>query len=235
MRPTPSLALICEGPVSRTIARLPGLSEELGWVKSTSFATAKRAAKVLRAGLPVAEMRELGAARVFALTAPDGSLPDLVEELRSSGLEWRRKVVIALGTTRDIGVLKPIETEGASTATMCMLGRPEQSHYVIEGRPAAVKSLHRLLGRSAPTIEISLGTKQTFLSSAHRIDRDFVILLANVIDRFRRCGLRKTDAEKMARDLLDTATRNYFRSGQRLLRPSANRLRRSDGGERSIS
>lgn len=220
MKPTRSVALVCAGPVSRTtVARLSGLMDHLGWVKAPSYRLASRAVNVLKAGSPVHEYSECAPAKVILINVPAPALPSTIDLLARCEMNWKHKDVVVVDTLWDCSVLKALEARGAKTATMHVIGSPEDKRLLVEGHPETVRTLRKLLKANEIRVhQIDGDSKVGVLSAVEKATTQFVPLIAEMTDRFKSAGLSKSEAKMITALLLEDTMQAYFRLGRRLLR-----------------
>jgi hypothetical protein len=224
MKRQPWVGLVCAGPVSRSgLARIPRLAEQLGWIKSTSIATASRAVNVLRAGRAVRDIESLTKAELIVLHVTDAALDGVLAELASSGLYWPGKSVAIFHQVFDSSALSALERQGASAGCFSILGE-NPLRFLVEGHPAAVRRIRRLLKTySTGVIEIERGLKPEYLASVQAATTEFIPLFAAAIEHLRRAGMQKAAAETTAAAMFDSSVKAYLRVGKRLLAGQASR------------
>lgn len=221
MRKQPWVGLICAGPVSRGgLSRLPGLHEQLGWVKSNTIAAASRAVNGLNAGRAVRDMESLSKAQLIIIQ-PANALESIVEELATSGLHWQGKTVAVFHPSLDAAALCRLERLGASVGSIAVMSE-SPLRFLIEGTPEALRRLRKFF-RSAgmPVVEIGAGGKSAYLAGVYAVTAEFLPLIARAIDWFERAGMDKSTAGASAASLAEATMKAYFRAGKRLLHRSA--------------
>ncbi|HEV3419241.1 MAG TPA: Rossmann-like and DUF2520 domain-containing protein [Candidatus Acidoferrum sp.] len=116
-----TLAILGAGRVGRALGRL---LHERGWrilvVAAHSETTARKAAKFIRAGRPLAGISHQAlAARIILISVSDDIIPEIAAELaRIGGQQLRRKIVLHTSGACDASVLQPVRAFGAFTASM---------------------------------------------------------------------------------------------------------------------
>jgi hypothetical protein len=219
------VALISAAPVSRsTIARLPRLPEQLGWVKAPTYRLASRIVKSIGSGVPVREYHELQAASLVLISMPAASVREVVRDLSRSSLVWDHKAVVLFETPYDTTVLQALASRGAACATLHPVGTPEDKRLAVEGGADARRLVRRLLrDESVRLLEIDAGGTAGFLAGIEQLTTSLAPLIASATGRFRKAGLSKSEAESVASLLAGNTMSAYFRAGQRLLRPAKRR------------
>jgi len=207
------VALVFAGPVSRgTLTQLPGLRDHLRWIKSSSVATASRAVRALRAGIPIGDYTSMDDAGIILISVPDDSAESWAKSLAGCGLKWAGRLVVLYDSVHDRQILRPLEDEGATVATLNYHGRPEQ--FLVDGVPEAVKTL-RILTTERPVVRLS--DKTRYFHGLRCAREHFMPLFASVVEHFRAAGMQKAAAEKAAAAAIEESTRSYLRAGHRLL------------------
>lgn len=218
MAMTRSIALVCSGPVSRsTVARLPGIREQLGWVKAPTFRMASRAANSLKSGVAVADYSALDRAHTILISVPMDVLHRHVQELLAAEITWRGKVVAVIETDCDSTVLRCFRSLGAHCATLTSVGGPEDRSVLIEGDSEAVRILRRFIGTNLPVLTIATATKKPFLDTVEKASSSLLPLVSGVVENFRAAGLTKTQSESLAATLVGNTLNGYFRGGRRMM------------------
>jgi len=204
-------ALVFAGPVSRgTLNRLPGLPEQLEYVKSSSVATASRAVQALRCGRTVHRLDELEGVDLLILSVPDRALPATVAELLKSGLPLAAMTVVLYDSHLSSTELELLRDVGAHVASLSWHARPEQ--FVAEGDAFALRRIRSLTGKKTLLI---LRSKESYLRALRSTTEDFYPVLASAVQGLREAGMEKGTAERMAASLIDHSARVFLRAGRR--------------------
>ena len=217
------LALLCSGRVSRSpLTRLAQLGANLTWVKSNSYRVASRAVNALGAGVPVASVAEMARASVWLVSVPDAELRQTLAELRSAGVDWKRRCLLILSPEADSAVAGDFRGRGAAVASFCPIDE-QQSRFVAEGESDAVRAIRDLVGdtRRNKVVEIRKGAKAKYLAGARAATKDVLPLIAEALDCFQAAGISNADAKAIAESLMGGSMRLYFRAGRRTLESRA--------------
>lgn len=219
MNKQPPVALVCAGPVSRTeMASLPGICEQVRWVKAGQIASATRTVRTLGCGQAVRTYSELAEAKFVLIKASDAAIPKLVAEMALEEFDWADRTVILFNTNRDSIALTPLEKLGALPASATRLAAMPDI-VLVEGHPEALRRLRSALkGRLPQVMELRRGGKTDYLTGVRLGTSSFLPTIASTIDHFRQAGMDKAVAEKTAASLFEATIRAYFRAGKRLLR-----------------
>lgn len=217
MKKQQRIALVCAGPVSRSgLSRLPGIRDQLVWVKSSTPSAASRAANVL-GGSAVREYSELDEAGILLIRAPDDALAAVVEELKAE-LDWRGRTAVLFESSLDCTVLKPLAFAGAHIASLNLTDTISPA-VLLEGTVEARRRLRPLLGAGRHNlVELKEGGKSEYLAAVYGCTVAFMPAVAEAVERFRQAGMEKAAAERTAASLFESSLRAYLRAGKRLLK-----------------
>lgn len=162
------VGLLIEGnSTSSVLLRLPGIITALGPIKSSGFQVARRVSNFLKGGFAARSYTELNTARTILIRCPDKSVPRLVNEIISSGLNCSQHVFILCETWAPTESLKPLQDLGAKIASLVLLPAGAEPTFVLEGDPPAVRQMRGLLERAgAKTVELKSNTKHLLLAAA---------------------------------------------------------------------
>ncbi len=222
-----SVALVCAGQVSRSgLVRLPALSEQLAFVKSTHLRQASRAANAIRAGKPVSTYQELAKAKTFLISVPDEDVSKTVRELAAAPIKWSGKSVILCNSVLGCEMLEALEILGASPGSFLAIEGFQDRRFVIEGAVLALRAMQRLLKRGgATTIEVTMGLKAQFLSGLTFTNLLPIPLVAAALDCFRASGLPLYQAQSIVDVQLNRSIRGYFKAPRQTREALANSIR----------
>lgn len=208
--------LVIDGPVSRTVwARLPGLHEHLGPVKSGSYRLASRAANALRAGRPAREYHELNDCELVLVLSSDVHLTKVIAELTEAPLDWLHKTLVLWHATYDSRLLQPFACRGAMTATLAPAGESSPKELLAEGDRRAFSLLRRL---TSPAFRLSLVSTEGKALAAAGLSLStalFQPVIAAAVDSLRQSGLPQPDATRLALSGFVETLRLYQRAGAR--------------------
>jgi predicted short-subunit dehydrogenase-like oxidoreductase (DUF2520 family) len=165
-----TLAILGAGRVGRALGRL---LHERGWrilvVAARSDATARKAAKFIRAGQPIAGISHHAfAARIILVSVPDDKIPEIAAELaRIGGQQLRGKIVLHTSGACDASALQPVRAFGAFAASMHPLQTfngvsvppLEGKIFAIEGDAPAVR-VARSIARSLGGIPVNIAAEK---------------------------------------------------------------------------
>src|SRR5258708_10079420 len=116
-----TLAILGAGRVGRALGRL---LHERGWhiltVAAYSEATARKAAKFIHAGRPLAGISHHAlAAKTILVCVPDDKIPEAAASLaRLAGQQLRRKIVLPTTRARHAAAIQPVRPHRALAASM---------------------------------------------------------------------------------------------------------------------
>ncbi|HXH66558.1 MAG TPA: Rossmann-like and DUF2520 domain-containing protein, partial [Candidatus Limnocylindrales bacterium] len=164
------------GRVGRALGRL---LHEHGWrvlvVAARSDATARQAAKFVRAGQPISGISHCAlAAKTILIGVPDDVIPEIAAELaRIGGQQLRGKIVLHTSGACDAGALQPVREFGALAASMhpmqtfngVSVPPLEGKIFAIEGDAPAVR-VARSIARSLGGIPVNITAEKKALYHA---------------------------------------------------------------------
>lgn len=220
MRRIRSVGLVCAGPISRgTVAKLPGITDHIGWVKAPSFRLASRAVNALRAGEPIHAYEGLAQSALILVSVPRSAQDHTIGELASSALDWRGRSVVVLDTAKDSDSLKQLTSRGAAVATLQLVNVADIRTLAIEGHHEAIRQMQLVVAPAARRAmqTIRTGGKSRLLAGVQEATQGFLPIIVSVTDHFRAAGLSKQQSETLAQALMTGSMRSYFRAGRRVL------------------
>ena len=195
------------------IARLPGKAASIGPVAAVSFRVASRIVNSLGAGTAVRSAAELDSARAILFHSSPEQFPALAEALCSARIEWAGKSMIFCDCEPLGGVEKCFRGRGASVATLRRCALP--GRLVVEGSAAALAAGHRLarqLGMKA--IEVTPDCSEAFEAALALGSGALTPLIDHACGLLRECGVRDTEAPRLAAALFEQTAREYARTGR---------------------
>jgi predicted short-subunit dehydrogenase-like oxidoreductase (DUF2520 family) len=201
-----TLAILGAGRVGRALGRL---LHERGWrvlvVAARSEATARKAARYIRAGRPFAGITHHAlAARTILLSVPDDAIPEIAAELaRIGGHQLRGKIVLHTSGACDAGALQAVRAFGVSAASMHPLQTfngvsvppLEGKIFAIEGDAPAVR-VARAIARSLGGIPVNItAEKKPLYHAAGAFAAGLVLALEEAgVQMLRTSGLPQREA-----------------------------------------
>ena len=201
-----TLAILGAGRVGRALGRL---LHERGWrvlvVAARSEATARKAAKFIRAGRPFAGITHQAlAARTILLSVPDDIIPEVAAELaRIGGQQLSGKIVLHTSGARDASVLQTVREFGAFAASMhpmqtfngVSVPPIEGKIFAIEGDASAVR-VARSIARSLGGIPVNItAEKKPLYHAAGAFAAGLVLALEEAgVRMLRTSGLPQREA-----------------------------------------
>jgi hypothetical protein len=207
-------ALIAAGLVSKSsVARIPGLQSHLGPVKAISYRVASRIVNNIRAGHPVATYEELDDAGLVLLCAPDHAVTRFIGEMAASRAHWRDRPVVLCDSSLDISVLRPLEQLGARIGTLDAVDGFDARKFVFEGGPAALAALKRLMGATVKVL--SIRSKPLYAAALTLGGPLFYPLVSTIVDCLHASGLRASEADAIAVNLLQRSERAWLKAGRK--------------------
>ena len=220
-----SLAILGAGRVGRALGRL---LHERGWrtlvVAAHSELTARKAAKFIRAGLPVAGISHHAlAAKTILVSVPDDAIPEVAAQLARIGAQQLRgKIVLHTSGACDAGALEPVRAFGAFAGSM----HPMQSFngvsvpplegkiFAIEGDAPAVRAA-RSIARSLGGVPVNItAEKKPLYHAAGAFAAGLVLALEEAgVQMLRTSGLPQREAVHALLSLSRQVLEHYEKLG----------------------
>ena len=204
--------LVAAGAVNSSfIGRLPGKRRALGPVAGVSFRVASRIANTLRAGVAARSVEELGAVRVILFHSSPSHHASLLDLLRASAIQWTGKSVIFCDS--DSAGAEELRTAGASVSMLRSSAIP--GRMVVEGaNPSLGFALRLIRNLRMKAIQIEAGSNAALDAAVTLATGALTPLIDHSAGLLRRCGLRDSDAMKLAAALFERTAREYSHSGR---------------------
>jgi predicted short-subunit dehydrogenase-like oxidoreductase (DUF2520 family) len=222
-----SLSIIGAGRVGRALGRR---LRELGWtigaVVTRSETSARKAVRSIGAGHARAFLtRQVLAAQVILITAPDHSVAEVAEELARIGAEeLRGKVILHTSGALSSSVLDPVKKCGAAVGSMHPLqtfsgvGIPplEGRAIAIEGDSHAVR-MARQIARAFGAVPVHIeGSKKPLYHAAGALAAGNVLALMEAAMRLMTAaGMKRREAVRALLPLTRQVLENFERLGPR--------------------
>jgi predicted short-subunit dehydrogenase-like oxidoreductase (DUF2520 family) len=201
-----TLAILGAGRVGRALGRL---LHERGWhilvVAAHSDGTARKAAKYIRAGQPIAGISHHAlAAKTILVSVPDDAIPEIAAELARIGAQQLRgKIVLHTSGACNASVLQPVRAFGAFAASMHPMqtfngiSAPplEGKIFAIEGDAPAVR-VARSIARSLGGVPVNItADKKPLYHAAGAFAAGLVLALEEAgVQMLKTSGLPQRDA-----------------------------------------
>jgi hypothetical protein len=220
MKKLPPVALVATGKLMRSfILDLPRFRERIGPVKAASLRVASRITNTLQAGFPVADYDAFNPCRIIFICVPDEMLPETIQGLGDSPLDWAGRSVVLCDSPLASDALHDLAVCCAYTASINLAPGPERM-MLADGHPMAISVLKPLIGRAARLIRIQPQQKSQYyraLATASLCGP----LAALAAERFRESGLTPAQAKPVVQAIFLDAVRDYLKSGRKVLSNSA--------------
>ncbi len=217
MKKARSVGLIGAGSLTDSpLTRFRWLSDRLGPVKSGSFRVASRIANMLRTGHAVKDYAEFESCELILICVPEGTLPQIVSEMLSSGISWRGKTVVLCSTWLDSGDLRDLSARGASVGSIAAIPGFDGEGYLVEGDPLAIrqsKSLVEHRDRRAVSIERPL--KPFYLAALTSTGTLLFALLHVAFESLRRAGNPPGLSAALLERQVARTLRSFLKGGRR--------------------
>lgn len=216
-KPHWSVGLIGTGNLTDSpLTRFRWLSERLGPVKSGSFRVASRIANMLRAGHPVKDYAEFQDCILVLISVPDKMIGQVVSELLSSEIVWKRKAVVLCSTWLDSGELEALSKAGAAVGSMAPIPGFEDQRYLIEGDPLAIREAKNLIEfRDTRAIAIERPLKPFFLAALTCTGTLAFVLFRVAFESLQHAGVPSAVAGAILDRQVTRTLRSFLKAGRR--------------------
>ena len=217
MKKARSVALLGAGNFTDSfVSKFHWLSDRLGPVKSTSFRLASRIANSLRAGYPVKDYTEFHSCETLLVYVPDELLPGMLVDLASAGLDFRGKAVVLCSTWLDSGELRELTALGAAAGSIGSIPGFDDSRYLIEGDPRAVRQSRLLVEtRERRGVVIESALKPLYLAALTCTGSVLFGLLMAASESLRHAGIDSSISASILERQLVRTLRSYVRAGRK--------------------
>jgi predicted short-subunit dehydrogenase-like oxidoreductase (DUF2520 family) len=222
-----TLAIVGAGRVGRALGlQLREAGWKIGTIVTRSEATARRAARFIGAGTPVAGMpRRILNSTVILIATPDAEISMAVKELARVGAEeLRGKVVLHTSGALGSDVLSPLRKHGAAIGSMHPLqsftgvGVPplEGKVFAIEGDPMAVRTA-RKIARTLGGVPLGIHAKNKPLyHAAGALSAGHVLAIVEAATQLlMSIGMKRSEAIRALLPMTRQVLKNYERLGPR--------------------
>ncbi|HET6930002.1 MAG TPA: Rossmann-like and DUF2520 domain-containing protein [Candidatus Acidoferrum sp.] len=220
-----SLAILGAGRVGRALGRA---LRDRGWsirvVATGSEATARKAAKFIGAGQPVAGITHHAlAARTMLIAVPDDAIAEIANELAmTGGKQLRGKIVLHTSGACDASLLQPVRELGAFAASMHPLQTfngvsvppLEGKIFAIEGDAPAVR-FARAMARSLGGVPVNItAEKKVLYHAAGAFAAGLVLALEEAgVQMLKASGLPQREAQQALLSLTRQVLEHYEKLG----------------------
>lgn len=195
------------------IARLPGKNRALGAVAAVSFRVASRIVNSLGAGKAVRCPAELDALRVILFHSSPEQFQPLAEVLYAARIDWTGKSLIFCDCEPSQAAEDCFRRRGASVATLRRSALP--TRLVVEGCGPALAFAHRMAKElGMKVIELTPESASAFEAAVTLGSGALTPLIDRACFLLRECGVRDTEAPKLAAALFEQTAREYSRTGR---------------------
>jgi hypothetical protein len=207
------IGLVIEGnSTSSSLLRLPAIASEIGPVKSSGLAVARRVSNFLKGGYGVASYSDLKGVRTILIRVPDTSADRVIDEIGAAGLAGADHAFVLCETWVPTEKLEPLRRLGAGIASMVALPTGQDKTFVLEGDLPVVRQLRRMIDRASlnhanvRSVELRPGTKHLLFAATALCNPMPLPLLLLAQQLLRDCGLSgnqlSTMMEGMSNDML---------------------------------
>lgn len=216
-KPHWSVGLIGAGNLTDSpLTRFRWLSERLGPVKSGSFRVASRIANMLRAGHPVKDYAEFEHCTLILISVPDKIIGQVVSELLSSDINWRRKAVVLASAWLDSSELQAFSQRGAAVGCITPIPGFDDERYLVEGDPLAIRESRNLIEhRDCRAIAIERPLKPFFLAALTCTGTLAFALFRVAFESLQHAGVPSAAAGAILDRQIARTLRSFLKGGRR--------------------
>ena len=219
MKKAQSVGLIGTGSLTDSpLTRFWWLPQRLGPVKSASYRVASRIANMLQAGRPVKDYAEFETCDLILVCVPEETVPQVVSEMVSAGISWRRKAVVLCSTWLDGGELHELAVRGASVGSICPIpgSSSDDERYLVEGDPLAIRQSKNLVEyRDRRAIAIERPLKPFYLAALTCTGALLFALLHVASESLHRARIPPGLSATLLERQLTRTLRSYLKGGRR--------------------
>jgi hypothetical protein len=221
MKKAKSVALIGAGKLTDSpLSRFYWLSDRLGPVKSSSFRLASRIANQLRAGHPVKDFEEFHSAELILVCVPEPVLPEVLNELAASPIDFNGKAVVLSSLWLDSSELRDFSARGAAVGSICLIPGFDDLRYLIEGDPIAVLRSRRLVEhRDRRAVTIERNSKPFYLAALTWTGSVFSSVLMAASESLQLAGVPPAASSRILEKQVARTLRSFIRAGRNTLPP----------------
>ncbi|MDE3198419.1 MAG: DUF2520 domain-containing protein [Acidobacteriota bacterium] len=204
--------LIAAGAVNSSfIGLLPGKARALGPVAGVSYRVASRIRNTLRAGVAARSVKELDSVRLILFYAPPSQHGMLLGMLREASIAWAGKSLIFCDS--DPGGTDDFRIAGASISTLRTCALP--GRMIVQGtNPSLAFTLRMVRSLRMKPIQIEPGSAAALDAAITLATGALTPLIDQSAALLRQCGLRDSEAMKLAAALFERTARDYSHSGR---------------------
>ena len=203
-------------------------NRRLGPVAAVSYRLASRIANGLRAGRPARTADELDAVRLIFFHSPPDQSDGLISILKAAKINWHGKSIVFCECEVGESAANYFRDLGATIAIVRRCAVP--GRVILEGTAPALTFAHRMAREiGLKPIEILSGAGSLFGAAVTLGSGALTPLIDRAAAMLRECGIRDTEAVKLAAALFEQTVREYAHSGKQswswhIQEPCAERL-----------
>jgi hypothetical protein len=212
----PRYALLGSGAVSRSlVARIHGLSHELGPVASTSVRVAARIANSLHSGFAVSGPADFDGPPIILVCAPGTGLRYAMARLEEAPLAWDRTTILIVDSNGYSPDFPQFLKRGASIGSLNSVDGLVNS-FVMEGSRTALREARRIVKqlRGKP-IEVPFNQMEAFDAARTIASSLFTPLVDSCVESLTIAGMDRGRAAEFAEQLFARTLRSYMHAGRR--------------------
>ena len=223
-KPKPTIAIIGAGRLGTALAIA---LEQKGYSIESLIArrrtTARKAANLLNsrpAALAATEMRELPVVDMVLIATPDDQIPSIVDLfLRLDTASPRKPIALHTSGALSAKILAPLSKKGWTVGSLHPLASVSEpragalalrgAYWCVEGDAAAVRVAKKVVrDLEGNSFSIASDFKPLYHAAAVMTAGNVVALFDVALEMLGRCGLKRTEAQRILLPLLLTAVQN---------------------------
>jgi hypothetical protein len=210
------MGLLADGAVRQSfVARWPALLGQLGPVSGSSYPTARRTVKALRAGFAVPRYSALEMCPAIFIAAHESTLDRVVHDLAAQ-TPMHRTMVVLCGTRRDSQWPVALRDAGARIASLNPIEESQERAFVAEGHPDTVRTLRKLLDQDGrKLVPIGTHTKALYLAAIRMASDLLLPTVAASVECLRAAGFPRAEATEVVQTLGARSLKVYVRAGNK--------------------
>jgi hypothetical protein len=194
---------------------MPGLSQELGPVASSSMRVAARIANSLHSGFAVNDLTGFDSIPFILVCAPGGALNRVMTLFETANLQWDRTTILLIDSGGFSPEFHQYTTRGASVASLSPIEGLTDS-FVVEGARAALREARRIVKQlRGQAVDVRFDQLSDFDAARTMASSLFTPLIDSCVESLQTAGLDRIRAAKFADALFARTLRSYMHAGRR--------------------
>jgi Domain of unknown function (DUF2520) len=212
----PRYALLGSGSVSRSLlARIPGLTHELGPVAGSSVRVASRISNSLNSGFAVSGLADFTSPPFILVCSPGAGLHCAMARLGEAALRWEQTTILIVDSNGYSTEFPEFLERGAAVGSLNPV-EGQVNSFVIEGSRSAVREARRIVKqlRGKP-IEVHYDQMPAFDAARTIASSLFTPMVDSCVEALLVAGMDRARAVQFAEALFARTLRSYMHAGRR--------------------